>query len=109
MARAGGRLALFVFLCVNATRTFFVEGLHKLLWRQISTGRFEFFANCDIDGNANVGRREVRDALVRAMRGQARMGVVFIVLAAACNLPWVLALRYVGANLAVASMRPSEE
>ena len=102
-------LALFVFLCVNATRTFFVEGLHKLLWRQISTGRFEFFANCDIDGVANVGRREVRDALVRAMRGQARMGVVFIVLAAACNLPWVLALRYVGANLRVQSMRPSEE
>ena len=51
----------------------------------------------------------MRDALVRAMRGQSRMGVVFIVLAAACNLPWMLALRYVGANLSVASMRPSEE
>ena len=92
-------LALLVFASINAWRELLVDGLCRLLWRELFAGQFEFLANCAVDGTPNVARPAILEALRAAVRHHARTGWLLLLAAFAVNVPWVLVLRYVGEHL----------
>ena len=101
-------LALLVFSCLNVSRVVFVEATCRLLWRQLFTGQFEYAANCDEWGNTKVTALELYPAIQRAVRSHVAMGWAYIALAFALNVPWLLALSYVGEHLDLDQLRPME-
>ena len=94
-------MALLVFGCLNAWRLLMVDALCRLLWRQLFAGHFEFIANCDDSGAMTVTRKQLLMALRAAVHQHARSGWILLGAACAVNVPWMLALRYVGDHLAV--------
>jgi hypothetical protein len=94
-------LAFFVFASINAWRYLVVDAVCRILWRSIFAGHFEYLANCDDCGNTKVGRQELLEALRDAVRGHVRSGWMMLVGACALNVPWILALTYVGNHLDV--------
>ena len=94
-------LALFVFAGLNAGRVVFVDAVCRLLWRELFAGQFEFVANCDDVGNTAITRKQLVEALRVAVRAHRRSGWLMLLGAGALNLPWLLALRYVGSHLEI--------
>ena len=102
-------LALLVFASINACRVLLVDGACRLLWRQLFAGQFDFLANCDDCGVPNVGRPQILEALRAAVRDHFQSGWLMVAGAVALNLPWVVALNYVGEHLAVGhSVEPGD-
>ena len=94
-------LALLVFACINACRVLLIDGACRVLWKQLFAGQFEFIANCDDYGMASAGRTQILDALRTAVRGHAQTGWLMLLGALALNVPWMVALDFVGHHLDV--------
>ena len=92
-------LALFVFASLNASRWLLVDGACRMFWKQLFAGEFEFMANCDDRGVARVGREQILSALRLAVRGYVQTGWLMLLSAFVLNIPWILALDYVGHHL----------
>ena len=92
-----GGTGVRAWMCVDALHAH--DSLARLVKHVIP--QFDFLANCDDCGVASVGRAEILPALRGAIKQHARAGWLLLTASCLLNVPWIVALQYVGGHLHV--------
>jgi len=87
--------AFVIFLVLQISRTWVVDGLCRLNWRRLTDEIFGYEASCDIDGNPVVEgdfRAHVRADLKRRLRAWLCVGRLKVMGAVLVHAAWVAPL-----------------
>ena len=87
--------ALVIFLVLQLSRSWIVDGLCRLNWRRLTDAVFAYEASCDIDGNPVVEgdvRAHVRADLKRRLRAWLCVGRLKVMGAVLVHAAWVAPL-----------------
>ena len=97
--------AFVIFLVLQISRTWAVDGLCRLGWRRLTDEIFGYEASCDLDGNALVDgdfRAHVRADLKRRLRAWLWVGRLKVMGAVLVHAAWVAPLARLRRDLAYA-------
>ena len=87
--------AFVIFLVLQVSRSWIVDGLCRLNWRRLTDEIFGYEASCDIDGNPVVDgdvRAHVRADLQRRLRAWLCVGRLKVIGAVLVHAAWVAPL-----------------
>ena len=87
--------AFVIFLVLQTSRTWVVDGLCRFNWRRLTDEIFGYEASCDIDGNPTVEgdvRAHVRADLQRRLRAWLCVGRLKVIGAVLVHAAWVAPL-----------------
>ena len=97
--------AFVIFLVLQISRTWLVDGLCRLIWRRLTDAVFAYEASCDIDGNPLVEgdfRARVCADLQRRLRAWLCVGRLKVIGAVLVHAAWVAPLARLRRDLAYA-------
>ena len=97
--------AFVIFLVLQISRTWLVDGLCRLNWRRLTDAVFAYEASCDLDGNPVVDgdfRAHVRADLKRRLRAWLCVGRLKVIGAVLVHAAWVAPLARLRRDLAYA-------
>ena len=110
--------AVFIFISINASRVLLCRGIFTILWRKLKSERLAVAGECDHDGRLLLGDEDTatedtveeevalghamkRDRTTEVLRQRVKslarntvtMGWLYVAMAIALNLPWLLLLQ----------------